>query len=203
MNNINNPPAVQRRRNRFRLPAGLRLALALGIIIATVLMPPQYYWWFLGVSTVLLLAVFWAGLSWVYLLKRLLWLSPFILAVAVTNMFQSGTRIPWQAVALKSSLSLITIILLIKTTSFSAILRTLQAVRVPGLLVTTMVLMQRYLFVLSDEAMRMRRARASRTFSRGSRFEWQVLSSVVGQLFIRASDRAERIYNAMCARGWK
>jgi energy-coupling factor transporter transmembrane protein EcfT len=25
----------------------------------------------------------------------------------------------------------------------------------------------------------------------------------VGQLFVRASERAERIYDAMCARGWK
>jgi cobalt/nickel transport system permease protein len=186
-----------------RLPAGFKLALALGLIIGTVLMPPQIYGWFIAVSLLLILAIFCAGLSWVYLLKRLLWLSPFVLVVAVTNMFQSVTRIPWQAVALKSGLSLVTIIVLVNTTSFSAILRTLQAVRVPGLLVTTMVLMQRYLFVLSDEAMRMRRARASRTFSQGRRFQWKVLASVVGQLFIRASDRAERIYDAMCARGWK
>jgi energy-coupling factor transporter transmembrane protein EcfT len=29
------------------------------------------------------------------------------------------------------------------------------------------------------------------------------LSTVVGQLFVRASERAEHIYDAMCARGWK
>ena len=49
----------------------------------------------------------------------------------------------------------------------------------------------------------MHRARASRTFSRTRRFQWQTLSSVVSQLFIRASERAERVYDAMCARGWK
>jgi energy-coupling factor transporter transmembrane protein EcfT len=49
----------------------------------------------------------------------------------------------------------------------------------------------------------MRRARACRTFTRGRRFEWNVLATVLGQLFIRASERAERIYDAMCARGWK
>ena len=31
----------------------------------------------------------------------------------------------------------------------------------------------------------------------------QVLATVLGQLFVRASERAERIYDAMCARGWK
>ena len=89
------------------------------------------------------------------------------------------------------------------TTPFTSILRVLKSVRVPGLLITTIALMHRYLFVLADEAERMRRARASRTFTRGRRWQWLALASVVGQLFVRASERAERIYNAMCARGWK
>jgi energy-coupling factor transporter transmembrane protein EcfT len=49
----------------------------------------------------------------------------------------------------------------------------------------------------------MRRARASRTFTLRRRFQWHTLATVVGQLFVRASERAERIYDAMCARGWK
>jgi cobalt/nickel transport system permease protein len=71
------------------------------------------------------------------------------------------------------------------------------------LLVTTIALMHRYLFVLVDESLRMRRARSSRTFSRQHRVRWHVLGTLVGQLFVRASERAERIYAAMCARGWK
>jgi len=35
-----------------------------------------------------------------------------------------------------------------------------------------------------DESERMRRARASRTFTRGRRFHWNTLATVVGQLFI-------------------
>jgi cobalt/nickel transport system permease protein len=73
---------------------------------------------------------------------------------------------------------------------------------VPGLLVTTLALMHRYLFVLNDEAGRMRRARACRTFERSRRCTWMVSAEVVGRLFVRASERAERIYLAMCARGW-
>ena len=60
-----------------------------------------------------------------------------------------------------------------------------------------------YLFVLADESERMRRARASRTFTRGRRARWQGLVTLVAVLFVRASERAERIYAAMCARGWK
>ena len=73
----------------------------------------------------------------------------------------------------------------------------------PGLLVTTLALLYRYLFVLIDELERMQRARAARTF-RSSRWKtWQVLASIAGQLFVRSTERAERIYAAMCARGWK
>ena len=105
--------------------------------------------------------------------------------------------------AARSALCLLTVILVSNTTPFSQVLRALQRARVPALLVTTIALMHRYIFVLADEAERMRRARLSRTFQRGRRMRWQVLATVVGQLFVRTSERAERIYDAMCARGWK
>jgi len=49
----------------------------------------------------------------------------------------------------------------------------------------------------------MQRARASRTYSNRRRVTWSSLSAVIAQLFIRSVGRAERIYLAMCARGWK
>jgi cobalt/nickel transport system permease protein len=106
-------------------------------------------------------------------------------------------------VMLKANLCLLTTVLLANTTPFTEILRVLKRLHVPWLFVTTLTLMHRYLFVLADETERMRRARLSRTFTPGRRFQWQALSSVAGQLFVRASERAERIYNAMSARGWK
>jgi cobalt/nickel transport system permease protein len=134
---------------------------------------------------------------------RILALSPRVLGVALVNACQPTGRGHWLGVAERSLLCLLTVTLTANTTPFSGILRVLQKVRVPALLITTIALMHRYLFVLADEAGRMRRARASRTFTRTRRFQWQALSSVVGQLFIRASERAERVYEAMCARGWQ
>jgi cobalt/nickel transport system permease protein len=92
---------------------------------------------------------------------------------------------------------------LTKNASFSELIQVLQQFHVPWIFVTTFTLMRRYIDVLADESERMKRARLSRTFTAGRRFQWQTLSTVVGQLFVRASERAERIYNAMCARGWK
>jgi len=89
------------------------------------------------------------------------------------------------------------------TTPFPELLRVLRAIHTPALLVTTLALMYRYLFVLADEAQRMRRARQSRTLRPGRGRIWRLLATVVGQLFVRATGRAERIYAAMCARGWR
>jgi cobalt/nickel transport system permease protein len=186
-----------------RLPAGLKLGAALVIIVGTVLAPPRAVGWFVAVSLLLLITAVLSRIPPLFLLKRLAWLSPLVLGVALVNALQPEARGSWLAVAAKSTICLLTIILLSNTTPFNRVLRVLKAARVPGLLITTLALMHRYLFVLVEEAERMRRARASRTFAprRGAR--WQALSTVVGQLFVRASERAERIYDAMCARGWK
>jgi len=186
-----------------RLPAVFKLGVALAMIVGTVLAPSTAVGWFIGVALVLVAAVVLSRLPLLFLLKRLAWLSPFILGVALVNALQPAARSSWLTVAMKSTICLLTIILVSNTTPFSRILRVLKAVQVPVLLITTIALMHRYLFVLVEEAERMRRARASRTFNRLSGARWQALSTVVGQLFVRASERAERIYDAMCARGWK
>ena len=186
-----------------RLSATLKLGVALVIIVATVLAPIQWRAWFIGVAMLLLLTAGLSRLPLFFLFRRLLVLSPFVLGVVLVNAFQPAGRDRWLAVAIKSVLCLLTVILISNTTPFSQILRVLKSIRVPALLITTLALMHRYLFVLMDESERMRRARASRTFTRGRRFHWNTLATVVGQLFIRASERAERIYDAMCARGWK
>jgi len=186
-----------------RLPARLKLGVALIVIVGTVLIPPRMVGWFVAASVLLLITAALSRIPLVFLLKRLAWLSPFILSVALVNAWQPAARGSWRAVAAKSTICLLTIIVVSNTTPFSRILRVLKAARVPGLLITTIALMHRYLFVLVEEAERMRRARASRTFTRQRRARWQTLSTVVGQLFVRASERAEHIYDAMCARGWK
>jgi cobalt/nickel transport system permease protein len=187
----------------YRLPAALKLGVALVIVVATVLVPIQWQAWFIGMAMLLVLTAGLSRLPLFFLFRRLLVLSPFVLGVVLVNAFQPAGRDRWLAVAIKSVLCLLTVILVSNTTPFSQILRVLKSIRVSALLITTLALMHRYLFVLMDESERMRRARASRTFTRGRRFHWNTLATVVGQLFIRASERAERIYDAMCARGWK
>ncbi len=63
--------------------------------------------------------------------------------------------------------------------------------------------MYRFVFVLWDELDTMRTARSARTFAkRGALFRWRNSAQMIGMLLIRALGRSERVYGAMCARGW-
>jgi cobalt/nickel transport system permease protein len=185
------------------LPAGLKLALALVLIVGTVTVPADWSAWFAGAAVVLAVGLLAGGVSLAFVAKRLLVLLPFVLGVGLVNALDPAGRSKWLVVAARSILCLTTVVLVSNTTPFTEMLAVLRRIHVPWLLVTTIALMHRYLFVLNDEAERMRRARAGRTFVRGRGFRWRTLATVVGQLFIRASERAERIYDAMSARGWK
>lgn len=186
-----------------RWPAGLKLPVAILIIAVTVLLPVSVRPWFIGVGLFLGAIVLLSRIPILFLVKRLLLLSPLVLGVALVNALDPARHGAWTGVALKSGLCLLTVTLVSQTTPFSEILRILRRLRVPALLITTIALMHRYLFVMVEESERMRRARASRTFNRVKATQWQTLSTVLAQLFIRTSERAERIYDAMCARGWK
>jgi cobalt/nickel transport system permease protein len=87
----------------------------------------------------------------------------------------------------------------------------MRALRIPRLLVAIFGLMWRYLFVFSDEAMRLLRARAARSgttgnpdFQSGGSISWraQTAGGLTGNLFVRSLERSERIYVAMLARGY-
>jgi len=192
-----------RRSAVHRLPAALKCAAALAVVLLVVLLP-RASWPAYGAIAIGLIAG--AALSRIppaRLALRLLMVEPFALGVALLSLLQpDGTRI-FAALLARSTLCLFAMVLLAATTRFSDLLRVLWSARVPRLLVTTLALMHRYLFLLLDETGRMVRARRSRTFARGRLAAWRSSAGVLAHLFVRSSERAERVYSAMCARGWK
>jgi cobalt/nickel transport system permease protein len=186
-----------------RLPAAFKLAATLLIVVAVLLVPPSRPDVLTAFLALLLVVSALSRIPPRYLATRVLMLEPFVIGVALLALFQPGGSRVFLFLVARSTLCLLALVLLSNSTPFSELLRVLRAVRVPALLVTTLSLMYRYLFVLVDEAQRMKRARASRTFARRRRSGWHSASTVVSQLFVRSSERAERIYSAMCARGWR
>jgi cobalt/nickel transport system permease protein len=186
-----------------RAPAALKLALALASVVTAVAAPIAFPPVFAALGLLLALAAYLSRIPPSFILGRLLLLEPLAVGVALLALFQPNGGLVALSIIVKSTLCLATMILLTNTTPFAELLRVLRRLRVPALLVTVLALMYRYLFVLIDEAERMQRARRSRTFGDGHARAWSSLATLVGQLFVRSTERAERIYAAMCARGWR
>ena len=126
---------------------------------------------------------------------------------------QSGSRRPsWVAlsvmivlgvIVLRSTLCLINLLILTGTTPFPELLRGLRRLGFPRVLVLNLSFLYRYLFVLTDEAMRMRQARECRRVGRASaRAEIAILGSMLGTLLLRSFEHAERMYQAMLSRAY-
>jgi cobalt/nickel transport system permease protein len=186
-----------------RLPAPFKLSTALMLVFCSALTPRGVWPYLLGVFAGLLMIIPLAQLSFRTVAKRLLLLEPVAAGMAVLALLQPHGSAIFLSLIVKSSVCLLTMILLTGTTPFSALLATLTAWHVPRLLITTLNLLYRYLFVLLDELTRMQLARHSRTFIKRRSYAWILLSTLAAQLFVRSSLRAERVYAAMCARGWK
>jgi cobalt/nickel transport system permease protein len=117
--------------------------------------------------------------------------------------------IKFGSILLRSWLSVQAAILLVATTRFPDMVHAFEHLHVPAVLTTIVAFLYRYLFVLTDEVMRLLRARHSRSatlpgYKSGRNVVWRarVTGNMAGQLFLRSYERSDRIYNAMLARGY-
>ena len=106
------------------------------------------------------------------------------------------------ALAAKATIGTLSAVLLGVTTSFPAILRALEALRVPRLFVLIASFMHRYLFVIVEELGRMRSALAARAYRPRHVRDAAPLGRVATAMFLRTYGRGERVYLAMLARGY-
>jgi cobalt/nickel transport system permease protein len=149
-----------------------------------------------------------------FLLKKIAIVSPFAIFIGIFNPVLdtrtvvviagiplSAGWISFVTILLKFVLTISAALLLIATTSFPGICHALRRLGVPAVFVSQLLFLYRYLFVLTEEAMRLVRAKDMRSFgSRGS--SMKVVARLIGTLFFRTVERAERIYSAMLARGF-
>jgi len=181
------------------LPAGLKAGAAMAMVILSVAFPA---WWALAPLYAVLFAVLMVSrLPVGFVLRRVLLFEPAIVALAATNLVRPDGLTLFLAILARGTFAIGTMVVLANTTPFASLLDLLRRLRCPPTLVTILALLYRYLFILIDEAERIQRARQARTFDRRRR--WSVPGTVVGELFVRSTERAERVYLAMRARGWQ
>lgn len=149
-----------------------------------------------------------------YLLGKVLLASPFALLVGALNpvldtthmlsigpVAVSGGWVSYAGILLRFVLTLLAALILVATTGFHPVCVALERLRIPAALVTQLMLLYRYFFVLAREASNMSRAWSLRAVQ-PAKMPVRVFVSLAGQLLIRALDRAQRIHMAMLSRGF-
>jgi len=128
---------------------------------------------------------------------------PLVLLVAAFAPLLGGRG--WQvavAVAAKATIGTVSAVLLNATTPFPAVLRALEALRVPRTLVLIGGLTYRYLFVVVGEVRRLRAALVARAYRPRTALQAGPVGRAASALFLRTHARGERIHLAMLARGF-
>ncbi len=185
-----------------RGPPTLKIIAALALVVIVAASPTGAWATYGVVGVGLLVVLLVSGVNCHHLAWRLLTLEPLAAGIPLLALFRPDGSTLCLTLMVKSNLCLLTMLLLTATTRFSEVVTVLRRLRVPALLVTTLALAYRYLFVLADEATRISRARRSRTVTEARGLAWWISATVIAGLFLRTLERAERVYMAMAARGW-
>lgn len=198
-----------------RLPANVKIPALLGFVLVVVATPRNVGWPYAGYLVLLLIAAGLAHVPYLFLARRLLIETPFVVFALVLPFVASGNRIDvlglslsepglvaaWALLA-KGTLGVLASLLLAATTEPRDLLVGLARLKVPAALVEIAGFMVRYIDVVANDAGRMRVALASRGFEARSPRQWPVVARSMGALFVRCYERGERVHLAMLSRGY-
>jgi cobalt/nickel transport system permease protein len=116
---------------------------------------------------------------------------------------QAGVRL-CQQITLKAMAILLAFMALIATMPTAALGHTLHQLGMSAKLTQLLLLAYRYIFTIEQEYRRLFRAAKIRNFHPATNIHtYRTYAYMVGMLFVRASERADRVYQAMKCRGFK
>jgi len=154
-----------------------------------------------------------ARLPTAFLLRKIAMVLPVAVVIGLPNVWLdtspllhfgdlqvSGGWVSLLSIMLRSLVAASASVVLVAVTGFPAISGALQRMGMPRVLAVQLLLLYRYLVVLGEEATRMTMAHRQR--AAGNRLSMRLFATLVGRLLLRTWDRGERIYLAMCARGF-
>ncbi len=107
-------------------------------------------------------------------------------------------------ITLKSNSILLAFISLAATSSLATLGYAMNRLRVPDKIVHLLLMTYRYVFVIELEYRRLVRAAKIRGFCpKTDMHTYRTYAYLIGMIFVRASDRSERVHKAMMCRGFK
>lgn len=182
---------------RAKIPAVGIFLIALGTV------PQASPAAFTAFGCILLAGAALARLPFRFLVIRAAAVLPFSITFALISWISGDTQRAI-ALAVKSYFSAFAVLLLIGTTPLPDLLRGLESMYAPQVLLTIIQFLYRYLFVVVEQAARMSLAAQCRGGGLYSdkRSTFRRAAGVLSVLFARSYGRAEGVHHAMLARGF-
>ena len=204
-----------------RLDPRVKIISFILLILSIVFTRPDSFYTFCLFLLLIFILIYLSRISFSFVLKKSLIIIPFVLMIAIFIPFfkkgeiagaysfgslklsvsYDGLLILWN-VFIKSFLSVLIMILLVSSTKFIDMLKALEKLRCPKLIIMIMSFMYRYIFVFIDELLIMNQAKESRMVGKKWWFNIKTLANMIGSLFVRSYERGESVYLAMCSRGY-
>jgi cobalt/nickel transport system permease protein len=198
-----------------RLPAHVKIMAVLSFIIVSAVTPITQWQAFIAYFAAIFIVSLVAKIPTPTLLKRSLIEIPFILFAILMPFFGTGERfevgplnlyreslLAAVGIVAKGTLGVLSAVVLSSSTTARELLRGLEKLHLPKLMVQIAAFMLRYVNVISDEMERMKVARESRGFIATGLKDWKVIAIAASALFIRSYERGERVHLAMLSRGY-
>lgn len=198
-----------------RVPGEVKIVCLLVFVLAVVATPREMFWPFAGYAAIIIAVWFAARIPLRWVLPRMLIEAPFLILAVLLPFTASGERImiasmelsasgvyaAWGIVA-KGTLGVAAALTVAATTAATELPAALSRLRVPAVATSVLVLMIRYVDLLTAETSRMRMARVSRGDSPRALHQAGAIARGIGALFLRSYERGERVYVAMLSRGF-
>ncbi|MEJ2634765.1 MAG: cobalt ECF transporter T component CbiQ [Calditrichia bacterium] len=193
----------------------IMMVLYILVVVAIPYSAKHYFMYLTVIPVVLALA---SGVSFFHFLSKLSKIYPMIFLITfLLPFFPGGNGVGYHwgflkiyepglqkflMINIKSILAMFMSIVLTTTTDFSMLLKGMEKLKVPRVMIIILSFMYRFIFLLIDETERMLMAFQSRYIRLPVFTRLKMLARQIGVLFIRTYERGERVYQAMDARGF-
>ena len=150
--------------------------------------------------------------------RRLLVIAGFLLLIWIVLPLTCGGPVIWEyaflkigqtgvdlalELTLKTSAMLLIFLALISTMSTADLAHALHSLKLPPKLVLLLLITYRYIFLIEDELQTMLRAARIRNFQPDTSLHcYRTYANLLGMLFVRSAERAQRIHKAMLCRAF-
>ncbi|KUH85131.1 MULTISPECIES: cobalt ECF transporter T component CbiQ [unclassified Mycobacterium] len=198
-----------------RAPAEVKIVCLLVFVLAVVATPREMFWPFAVYAAIVVVVWRLARIPLRWILPRMLIEAPFLVLAVLLPFADGGQRVDvaglqlsvtglWAAwgIVVKGTLGVAAALTVAATTSTTELPMALSRLGMPAVVTSVLVLMIRYVDLLTGEASRMRMARVSRGDSPRVLHQAGAIAKGIGALFLRSYERGERVYVAMLSRGF-